>query len=434
MAALGKVNTSRRGPWVVGLLAFLLLFAGVGGWATHARLAGAVIAYGTVVVQGQAKQVQHLDGGIVSAVNVENGDHVQKGDIVLKLDAALLQSNFQIYKTRLVEGLARKARLVAERDGADVVAWQNETLAELSIAEDEDVKEGQRKLFEARNTALRGQMLQLREQVSQLGRQIQGVQAVRRSKQSSLAILVEELEGLTALKDKQLYSASAVMAREREREDLAGQIAGHTAEISQIRGRISEIELQILQVRRNALQEVLGELQTTELEIKEVIQQFHATRQQLQRVEIRAPVTGIVHELNVFTVGGVVTAGAQIMMIVPQDSEYEVEVDVEPQFVDDLFIGQPATVRFTAFNQRTTPELAGTVKTISASSITDQQTGQNFYRIRISVARSQLRRLEGKQLISGMPVETFIQTEERTPAEYLLKPLADHLSRAMKES
>lgn len=434
MAASEKVNTSRRGPWVVGLLAFLLLFVGVGGWATHARLAGAVVAYGTVVVQGQAKQVQHLDGGIVSAVNVENGDHVQKGDIVLELDAALLQSNFQIYKTRLVEGLARKARLIAERDGADVVAWQNATLAELSIAEDEDIKEGQRKLFEARKTALRGQMLQLREQVSQLRRQIQGVQAVQRSKQSSLAILVEELEGLTALKDKQLYSASAVMAREREREDLAGQIAGHTAEISQIKGRISEIELQILQVRRNALQEVLGELQTTELEIKEVIQQFHATRQQLQRVEIRAPVTGIVHELNVFTVGGVVTAGAQIMMIVPQDSEFEVEVNVEPQFVDDLFIEQPATVRFTAFNQRTTPELAGAVKTISASSITDRQTGQNFYRIRISVARSQLRRLEGKQLISGMPVETFIQTEERTPAEYLLRPLADHLSRAMKES
>ncbi|MEM7215409.1 MAG: HlyD family type I secretion periplasmic adaptor subunit [Pseudomonadota bacterium] len=428
-----QLNVSSRGPVLFGLFLLLALFVGGGGWLYAANLAGAVIAQGTVVVEGKSKTVQHLDGGIVAEINVSDGDSVDQGDVLVRLDETLLEANLEIYRNRVLEAVARRSRLVSERDELEQIQWNEELLDILDMEQRESIRKGHQRLFQARRSAMRGQIDRLNEQVLQFESQSNGVIALKASKGRQIGLLSEELQAVSQLKEKGLATNAQVLGLERQRENLTGQIGEHDADLSRIANSINEAQIQVLQIEREARQTVLTELREVEQEINEVTQQLHATVEQLRRVEIKAPASGVIHELSVFTIGGVVGPGAPILQVIPQNQNFIIEANIEPQFIDELYPEQAAAIRFSAFNQRTTPELNGSVSGISANVVVDEQTGLPFYKVRLSVPPEELERLQGLQLIPGMPVEAFIKTRDRTALNYLVKPLLDQINRAFRE-
>jgi len=428
-----RVKTGQFGPVLVGLFAFCVLFAGLGFWASNMKIAGAVVSEGVVAVKAKPKSIQHLDGGIVKNIYVSNGQYVEKNALLFRLDSALLQTNREIQRSRLREVSAARSRLKAESNGLQKIVWDNETLATQGILVDKEVRAGQEKLFKARINAREGQISRLGEQILQLGNQITGVQGLKRAKHAQVELLQQELESLKKLQEKGLVRISRVLELEREYENLIGQNSEHDAEIARLRNSIGEVEVQILQIERDVQEEVLAQRQELDLEANELIQQLGASEEQLQRVEIRAPVSGIIHALNIFTVGGIVPQGAEIAQIIPQNENLEVEAKIEPQFIDELFVGQEAVLRFSAFNQRHTPEIKGKLRTISANTIADEQTGASYYIVNVEVPEDELTLLGDQVLLPGMPAQTFLQTQERTPLEYILKPLSDQLMLAFRE-
>lgn len=428
-----SIKTSSRPIIIAGLTLIVILFVMGGAWATFTNLSGAVIATGQVVVLGKPKTVQHLNGGIIADIRVDNGDRVTKGDLLIRLDDTLLEANQNIYGHRLREVVARRARLVAERDGLDDISWDDSVLEVFGTKLSSSSKDGQDRLFQARLSTRNGQVAQLREQIKQLRNQIQGVEALNSSRNTQLGFLDEELEGIRSLNKQGLSPKSQLMGLERQREGIIGQIAEQDSELARIQNSISQAEIQILQVNREFRENVLAELRQIEQEINDVTQQLHATVEQLRRVDIRAPVTGIIHELAIFTIGGVIGPGGQVLQIIPQDEGFEVEANVEPQFVDELFPGQDAILRFSAFNNRTTPEIKTSLKAISPNVSVDDQTGLTFYKINLTISDKQLEELDGQTLVPGMPVEIFIKTGDRTALNYLTKPLIDQIYRTFRE-
>lgn len=427
------LNVSIKRPAWFGIIVFILLFVGGGGWLSMAQISGAVIGTGAVSVEGRSKAIQHLDGGIVTEILIENGDTVQSGDVLIRLDDTLLISNLEIYENRLQEAIARKARLEAERDDDRKVIWDEALLSRLKLEVDDAVRNGQEKLFEARRKTRLGQLEQLSEKIAQYENQSHGLVEVVASKQEQMRLLTIEHEALNAL-SKQGYAAeNRVLAMQRQIEELKGQVAEHHAELASIENSVSETKIQMLQVEREFSQNVLMELREVESSVNDLIQQLQATREQLSRVEIHAPVSGIVHALNVYTVGGVIGSGNVVMEIVPQSERLIFEVNIEPQFIDQVYPGQSAGVVFSAFNARTTPRLNGYIHTISADSIVNEEAKTNFYQVQVSVPDKELERLNGLKLVPGMPVEVFLETEYRTPLNYLLKPLMDNFQRALRE-
>lgn len=427
------VKTSNRVPVLTGLLLIFLLFIVGGAWAIFANLSGAVIAQGQVAVLGKPKTIQHLNGGIVAEIRTDNGDRVDKDDLLIRLDDTLLRANLNIYKNRLRESVAQRARLVAERDGLQEIIWDDRTLKPFDMELSYDARQGQERIYQARLSTREGQISRLNKQIKQFHNQKTGINAIQNSRQTQLSFLDEELKSVQSLSQKGLSSKSAVMAIQRQREEIIGLIAEQDAELDRIQNSISEAEIQILQVDHEFTQNVLTELYQVDQEINEISQQLHATIQQLNRIEIRAPVSGIIHELSVFTIGGVIGAGSPILQIIPQDEGFEIEANIEPQFVDEIYPNQHATLRFSAFNQRTTPEINGTIKGISPNVVINEQTGLSFYKIRLTVPEAELARLGDQPILPGMPVEAFIKTQERTPLNYLLKPLLDQINRAFRE-
>ena len=427
------VKTDSRFWILIGLCAFLALFAGGGTWLYAANIAGAVIAPGTVAIQGKPKTIQHLDGGIVSQIKVADGDRVEAGDVLVQLDPTLLNVNLQIYRNRVREVVAQRSRLIAERDGLQKITWDESLLVLLGLQQNEAIRLGHQRLFDARRTAREGQIEQLNERISQFESQIDGVNALKASKGRQIELISDELSSVTVLKEKGLATNAQVIGLEREKENLTGQIGEHDADLARISNSINESKIQILQIERDARQSVLAELREVELELNEVSQQLHATVERLKRVDIKAPAGGIIHEMSVFTIGGVVGPGETILQIIPQKEQLVVETRVEPQFIDEVFQGQAAAMRFSAFNQRTTPELNGVVDGISANIVVDELTGAPFYKVTLVVPQGEMERLNGLELIPGMPVESFIKTRDRSALNYLIKPLLDQASRAFRE-
>ena len=428
------VRTSYRGAMIGGLLGFALLFIGGFGWMAFASLSGAVVAEGTVVVRGKPKSVQHLDGGIIEAIAVENGDLVRGGEVLVRLDPTLLTANLEIYRNRLREAAARRARLEAERDGLETIVFDDALLTIYDPGRDGNIhRDGQRRLFEARRTTRIGETEQQREKIARYANQIAGVNGLIAAKREQLALIEQELAGLRTLEEKGLTSRTRVMAQARARADLIGQISEHQAELARIDNSVRETEIAILQIERQFREEVLSELREVSTRVDDLVQQIVATTRKLERVAIRAPIDGIVHELNVHTIGGVVPAGGTLMQIIPVDGGMSVELAVEPQFIDQLYRGQRATVRFPAFNQRTTPEIFAAVTAISPSSVVNTSTGRAFYRVALTIDEDELARLGNLALLPGMPVEAFLQTRQRTVLSYLFKPLSDQFTRALRE-
>jgi HlyD family secretion protein len=431
-AAPGTSQASINRHLLAGGVIVLLLAGGVGGWAATAQLSSALIAEGSIVVDSNVKKVQHPTGGIVGKLLVRDGDHVNAGDILVQLDETVMRANLAIVTKGLDELAARKARLEAERDGAETVTFPPALLAEKG-ADAIAAVDSERKLFQLRRSARLGQKAQLQQRIEQLEQEISGIDAQQGAKGKEIDLISHELAGVRELYAKNLVQLTRLTQLEREAARLTGERAQLISSLAQAKGKISEIRLQILQIDQDLSSEVAKELRDTASKIGEFVERKVTAEDQLRRTDIRAPQAGTVFQSTVHTVGGVITAGEPIMLIVPNADNLQVEAKVRPQDIDQVQIGQAATLRFTAFNMRTTPEISGTITRVSADTTTDQRTGQSYYTIRASLPPDAAAKLGEVRLMPGMPVEAFVQTGDRTVISYLMKPLQDQFMRAFRE-
>lgn len=432
-AAKKTVRESIKFHLLLGLGIVLVLIVGLGGWASTVLISGALIAPGQIVVESNVKKVQHPTGGVVGEVRARDGDLVKAGDIVVRLDDTVTKANLAIVTKNLDAAQARAARLQAEQRGVDKIEFPQ---ALLDRANDPDVKlllSAETKLFDVRVNGRAGQKAQLRERITQLNEEIAGLSAQEKAKDQEIALVQNELTGVRDLYDKRLVQLSRLTQLERDSARLNGERAQYIASRAQAKGKITETELQIIQVDKDVVSEVSKDLRETNDKIGELIERKVAAEDQLRRVDIRAPQDGMVLQSTVHTVGGVVTAGDTLMLIVPQADDLQVEAKVNPVDIDKLQIGQKTLLRLSAFNQRTTPELNGLVSRVSPDVTTDQRTGQSYYTIRVSMPAEEIARLGDVKMIPGMPVEAFVQTGDRTMLSYLMKPLHDQLMRAFRE-
>jgi membrane fusion protein, type I secretion system len=433
MTVTSATRRSMRRHLVTAIVVVLVLVVGVGGWAATAVISGAVVASGSLVVDTNVKKVQHPTGGIVGELRVRDGDRVHASDVVVRLDETVTRANLAIVTKGLGEMMARKARLESERDGLDTITFPAQLVADAGDPDRAAAMDSERKLFNLRKTARSGQKAQLRERIAQLGEEITGLTAQQNSKAKEIALIERELAGVRELWKQNLVQLTRLTALEREAARLDGERGQLIAAAAQAKGKIAETGLQILQIDQDIASDVAKELREVDGKIGEFVERKVAAEDQLKRIDIRAPQDGTVFQLAVHTVGGVITAGDPIMLIVPEADNLSVEVKVNPQDIDQLQLNQKATLRFSAFNIRTTPEIEGVVTRISADTSTDQRTGQSYYTVRIAMAAEQIERLGEVKLLPGMPVEAFMQTRDRTMLSYLIKPLHDQFLRAFRE-
>ncbi len=427
-----KLKTSLAATTRFGVFASLALLIIGFVWMQSTMIAGAVIASGQAVVSGKPKVVQSLDGGVVAEIFVEDGDVVRAGDVLLKLDPTLLKINLDIYRNRLAEVTARESRLEAEYTGEPSI-----TRLPVPVQLDGVVIErhyvGQQAVFQARREVLEGKKEQLDERILQFGNQTDGVNGQISSVRDQLEYVKRELDGLQALNKEGLARESQVLELQRAQAGLLGQMSQLQSELARIKNSIRDTELEILQSERTFKEEVVTELRDATATREELILDITTVEKQLERVDILAPTDGIIHEMQVYTVGGVVPPEATIVQIIPQAEGVEFELRIDPKAIDQIFVGQKAKVSFPAFDMRTIPEIFGTLSEVPPSSVTDPTTGQSYYRVGLSVPPAGLALLGNVDLIPGMPIEAFLETGERSVLSYLTKPLMDQLSRAFRE-
>ena len=420
---------------VVGLIMFGVVTFGIGGWAATSQLSGAVIGQGVIVVDSSVKKVQHATGGIVGELRVREGDRVNAGDILIRLDETQTLANATIVTKSLDELLARQARLETERDSIDQIVFPQALLDRTKDSKSDAARAitAETKLFDLRRQARSGQKAQLRERSAQLQEEIKGYSGQVEAKQKEVDLIHQELEGVRSLWQKNLVPIQRLTALERDGARLDGERSQLGGMIAQSKGKIAEIELQIIQVDQDLRSEVGKDLIETRSKLSELAERKTAAVDQLNRIDIRAPQSGRVHELSVHTVGGVIAPAEQIMLIVPDADALAVDVKIAPRDIDQVYVGQTATMRFAAFNQKTTPEIEGQVSTLSPDITQDQRTGASYYTARVSLKSQELEKLGGSKLVPGMPVDVFIKTQGRTALSYLMKPLQDQAERAFKE-
>ncbi|EJM99238.1 HlyD family type I secretion periplasmic adaptor subunit [Phyllobacterium sp. YR531] len=417
---------------LVGLALCLFLVGVMGTLAATLNISGAVIANGLLVVSSNVKKIQHPTGGVVAEILVENGSKVKAGQLLVRLDATLTKANLAIQTNILNESEARLARLTAELDGspqikmpAAFIGRENEPAVKRLMAEETSQ-------FDLRAKARNGQKSQLRERIIQLGQEISGLEQQQSGQKRQMELIKMELSAVSGLWDQKLVSLARLTSLQREAARLDGDYGGRTATIAQTRGRATEMELQILQIDQNMRSEVAAEVGQVQAKISEASERKSAAEDQLNRIDIRSPQDGLVHELAVHTIGGVVSPAEPLMMIVPSSDELTVEVRVLPQDIDQLHLGQPARIRLSAFSQQTTPELTGTLKQVAADLTIDRQSGAGYYSARVTIPPSELAKLRGLTLTAGMPAEAFFITGERTMLSYLVKPLVDQIDRSFR--
>jgi HlyD family secretion protein len=428
-----SARQSIRFHLILGLTIVLVLAGGLGGWASTVLISGALIAPGQVVVESNVKKVQHPTGGVVGELRARDGDVVKAGDIVVRLDDTVTKANLAIVTKNLDAAQARAARLQAEQRGVARIEFPQSLLDRAGDPDVATLIASEGKLFDVRVNGRVGQKAQLKERIQQLNEEIAGLSAQEKAKDQEIALVQQELTGVRELYEKHLVQLSRLTTLERDSARLNGERAQYIASRAQAKGKITETELQIIQVDKDMVSEVSKDLRETNDKIGELIERKVTAEDQLRRVDIRAPQDGMVLQSTVHTVGGVVTAGDTIMLIVPQADDLQVEAKVNPADIDKLQVGQKTLLRLSAFNQRTTPELNGVVTRVSPDVTTDQRTGQSYYTIRVSMPPEEVARLGEAKLIPGMPVEAFVQTGDRTMLSYLMKPLHDQLMRAFRE-
>lgn len=421
---------------LAGYAIIAVLFGGVGVWAATSHIAGAVIAPGAIAVQSNVKKVQHLTGGVVAAINVHDGDAVKASQVLIRLDDTVARSTVGVVRAQLDELEARQARLIAERDGADHITFPPDLLARQDERQLAATLAGEQKLFESRRAAKVGERQQLQERIAQAKQEIAGLDSQRAAKDEEIAFISEELNSVTALYTKNLVSISRLMQLRRDKARLSGERGQYVAGMARANGKISETELQIIQLDKDFRTEVLKDLRQAQGKIGELTERLIAAQDQLKHIDIRAPQDGIVNQLAVHTIGGVISNGEVLLEIVPQNDRLIIEAKVNPRDIDQVRIGEKAVVRVMAGEERANPDLTGKLIFVSADLMRERSgSGREraFYKARISLPAEEVQRLKGLKLMPGMPVEAFIQTYARTPLEYLIKPLKDQMARTFRE-
>lgn len=421
---------SLRGRVITGSVAAILLVAGIGGWAATAKLSGAVISSGTVLVAENVKVIQHPDGGVIQAINVHKGQHVVAGDVLLRLDDVQIRTERSIIKGQLAELVARQARLIAERDAAKEISFPLDFLSTYPDAM--LILHGEQQLFESTTRNRESQREQLQLQISQLEQEIGGLQFQATALADELALAREERERMGSLSEKGLIETTRLNVADRELARMLGSQGELTASIARSNARISEINLQILAIDDVAYTDAQRELRTVTANVAELNDRLVAVEDRLDRTLIRAPVSGSVNELAVTTLGGVIGSAERLLTIVPDNADLSIEFHVAVKDIDQILQGQDVKLRFSAFDQRTTPEIPAVVSRISGAATSDPQSGQSYYVAEAKVT-GDLSVLGNRGLVPGMPVEVFVQTQEQVAIAYFVKPFTDQIARAFRE-
>lgn len=434
--ALNRLLANRRSirrNLLGGMTVVVLLVGGMGVWAGTVDISGAVITHGAVVVETSEKKVQHPTGGVVGKILVRDGDRVRAGDILVQLSDTIPRANLAYVTKNLDELLARKSRLEAERDGSERIVLDPTLAVRMNDPEIAATVASEQRLFELRRVELSGNKARLRERIEQLHKQIEGYSSQETAKGREIELINDELVDIRSLVEMKLVLKSKLTEYEREATRIEGERAQLVSSMAQAREAIAEVELQILQLDKEFSSQTGSELREVEAKIDEFEERKVTAQDQLSRIDIRAPASGTVHQSTVHTVGGVISAGEPIMLIVPDTDTLTVEVKAAPQDIDQLSVGQGARLRFTAFNVRTTPETKGVVSMIAADVTRDQHTNEAYYLVRIKPEPDDLKKLGPVSLLPGMPVEAFIGTGDRRVISYLMKPLTDQMMRAFRD-
>jgi HlyD family secretion protein len=419
------------GPHIVaGSALALLLVAGFGGWAASAHLNGAVVGQGMVKVDQNLKEMQHRDGGIIQSIAVRQGDTVSEGQVLFRLDDVQTRAELSIIRSQLAEHLARGARLIAERDGLREIAFPL-TLARFS-EEAADIVKGETRLFDGNRTNRESRKEQLEIGIVQSGEEVKGLEARRVAKSEELRLVELERGKYLGLFQKGYIDGTKVFNINREWARLLGESGEIDAALARAKLRISETRLQIISIDDTARTEAQRELRQVEAKLSELQDRRVANEDRLSRTDIRAPISGTVNEMTVFTVGGVITPAARLATIVPLGAKLTIEVRIAPADIDQVRPGQPARLRFSAFNRNTTPEIPGKVVHVSPATTKDPATGASFYTAEVQI-EGDLAILGDRKLLPGMPVDVMITTEQRTALSFLIKPFTDHASKVFNE-
>ena len=420
----------------VGFIGVLVLVGGFGTWAVVSNIAGAIIASGRIEVDRNRQVVQHLDGGVVAEILVDEGDDVELGQPLIRLDSGLLRSELLIIEGQLFELMARRGRLEAERDGSEEITFDPDLVKEAeSRSAVVELMEGQRRLFQARKESVRREVEQLEKRRGQIGNQIEGIDAQQASLARQIELIEKELVSQQSLLDRGLAQAGTVLNLQRNFANLDGTLGELTASEAQAEGRITELDIEILKLGTRQREEAITRLRDLQFRELELAEQRRSLIERLDRLDLKAPVSGIVYGLQVHTPRSVIRPAEPVLYLVPQDRPLVIAARVEPIHIDQIFVGQSVSLRFSALDQRQTPELFGIVTQVSADAFEDANSQISFYRAEVVLKEGEQDRLpEGTVLIPGMPVETFIRTDDRSPLAYLVKPLADYFTKAFRES
>ena len=429
--------------WSAGrhLLGGLILAVGLGGgfvvWASQAMIAGAVIAHGQLRVDGKSKEVSHLEGGVVQEILVRNGDRVKAGQVLIRLDPTMARANVEIIDGQLDALMAQGARLEAEQIGAAAIVVSPDHAARVAARpQAAALLDGQRAVFEANRISVERQVSQLHEQVEQTREQITGFDAQRDALDVQIGLVAAELADRQRLLDQGYAPKTAVIELRQRKAELDGDRASAASHASEAGGRISEIELRILELEAERNRVAATDLREVQAQVNELREKRVGLEPTLRRMDIVAPQAGVVLNLEVNTVGGVISPGKPLLWIVPEDERLVLDTRIDAVSRDQVWIGQQARVKFPGFNQRTTPEVIGEVKSLGADAIADEHTGQRFYQAEIAIPPAELERLHAAtriDLAPGMPAEAYIETAERSAASYFLKPVRDSFARSMRE-
>lgn len=425
-----------HGPVIVGYLVVLLFFGGLGVWAALAHIAEAAVALGVVSPDGSRKTVQHLEGGIIAEILVDDGDYVRPGDPLLLLEETQARAAFEVLQGERRLLAAKLARLLAEQRGQESVELPEWLAAdENSDPELHEVLQAQRDLFMARRDLHDGRKAIGGKRIEELREEIAGLESQIRSQQEQISLLDQELAAKKKLLDRGMLARPEFFALQRLRAEIQGEMAENVAGIARARQTIGETRLQIVNEDATRLDKIVSELALVRSELASVDERVRAQQDVLERTLVKAPVSGVVVEKRFHTTGGVVGPGHPILDIVPDDAELLVDARVRPVDIDSVAAGQQARVHFLPYSERNLPQIWGTVRSISADSIVDEITGEAYFLARVEVPPEELAKLgEGAKVTPGMPAEILIMTGERTALQYLLQPIIDSLRRSFRET
>ncbi|MCA8878839.1 MAG: HlyD family type I secretion periplasmic adaptor subunit [Rhodobacteraceae bacterium] len=427
---------SARRPILIGVISLMLLVGGFGGWMVFTVIAGAIVAPGRVEVDQNRQVVQHIDGGTVEELLVKEGDVVQAGDVLIRLDGTDLTSQLSINDSQLYEVMARVGRLEAEREDGAEIRFDPALLAEAEAHPDiADVVEGQRRLFEARRETLERQVEQLEKRTAQVQSQITGIDAQQDALGSQLGLIREELSDQKTLLASGLAQKSRLLELQREEARLSGTLGELQASKAEAEGRITETDIQVIGLRNQRREDAISQLRDVQSKEYELQERGRALRQKLARLDITAPVSGVVYDLKVFARRSVIRPADPVLFIVPQDRPLVIMTQVQPINIDEVFPGQQVHLRFPSLSSRTTPDLDGKVVRVSPDAFVDEAKGISYYRAELVLDEGEMSKLpEGAKLLPGMPVEAFLRTHDRTALAYLLKPFTDYFAKAFRET